>query len=205
MRSCPIFVADAGSVDGTPDIVAGFARYLKVKLIPGGLPSVGRNAGARLAESDYVLFLDADIELPDPGLVRRAVAAMRRRQLHCVTTNIWCSDGTIVDNALYLGSNVAQFCSPIVRPFATGMFMLFDRQRFWELGGFNEQALYAEDYLLSMGVTRRRFAVVSGGVLTSNRRFRKMGHLKVASLFLKTALNTWNREHFLRDHHYWET
>ena len=32
--------------------------------------------------------------------------------------------------------------------------MLFDREVFWELGGFNEKALFAEDYLLSKGVAR---------------------------------------------------
>ena len=43
-----------------------------------------------------------------------------------------------------------------LKPFATGMFMLFDREVFWELGGFNEKALFAEDYLLSKGVSTSR-------------------------------------------------
>lgn len=205
LRKCPIYVADANSTDGTPDVVMNFARYLNVKVIPGGYPSTGRNAGARLAESDYILFVDADIQLGSPTLLRRSLEAMRTRKLHCVTTNIWCSNGNWLDQALYLGNNIAQFCSPMIRPFATGMFMLFDRHRFWELGGFNEQALYAEDYLLSKQVARRRFAVVSGGIRTSNRRFKKMGHMKIAGMFLRTALNTFNEGYFLRDHHYWET
>ena len=43
-----------------------------LEVIEGGLPSVGRNAGARLATTPYVLFLDADVELPEPylGLLR---------------------------------------------------------------------------------------------------------------------------------------
>ncbi len=199
-----MFVADAGSTDGTLEIVNRFRALLDVTVIPGGLPSVGRNAGARLAETHYVLFIDADMELRDPTLVERAVERMRGRGLHCVTTNIWCSKGSLMDQALYLGNNIVQFLSPLVRPFSTGMFMLFDRRRFWELGGFNEKALYAEDYLLSKQVGRRKFAVIRGGVFTTNRRFRKMGHLRIARMFLVTALNTWNDQYFLRDHKYWQ-
>ena len=84
------------------------------------------------------------------------------------------------------------------------MFMLFDKRRFDELGGFHEQVHFAEDYLLSKQVARRKFAIVRGGVYTTNRRFQKMGHLRVARLFLKTAFNYWNEQHFLRDHNYWQ-
>jgi glycosyltransferase involved in cell wall biosynthesis len=57
-RSSPkVFVADAASTDGTPEIAARFAGALDLSVIPGGYPSTGRNAGARLAESDYLLFL----------------------------------------------------------------------------------------------------------------------------------------------------
>jgi hypothetical protein len=83
------------------------------------------------------------------------------------------------------------------------MFMLFERQKFWGLGGFHEQIHFGEDYKLSQQVQRRRFAVVRGSVYTTNRRFKRMGHLKVGWLFVKTALNFWNEKYFLRDHKYW--
>jgi hypothetical protein len=41
-------------------------------------------------------------------------------------------------------------------------------------------------------------------VYTTNRRFQKMGHARVARLFLATAFNFWNKKFFLRDHKYWE-
>ena len=83
--------------------------------------------------------------------------------------------------------------------------MLFDTVQFRKLGGFNEQVLFAEDYLLSKQVARNRFGIVRGGVYTTNRRFQKMGHFRVARLFLKTAINYWNENYFLRDHKYWQT
>src|ERR1700742_2345210 len=79
MRNTKLFVADADSTDDTPDIARSYADRLTIEVIPGGLPSIGRNAGARLADSDYVLFIDADIELADSTLIRRSVSAMKAK------------------------------------------------------------------------------------------------------------------------------
>jgi glycosyltransferase involved in cell wall biosynthesis len=203
MSSTRVLVADANSTDGTADIVMGFRERLNVGVIRGGVPAVGRNQGAAQADTPYVLFLDADVELADRSLVRRCVEQARSQGLHCVTTNVVCKDGSWVDKLFYAICDCFQYLSYLHRPFATGMFMLFDRTKFAELGGFHEQILFAEDYRLSQQVERKRFAVVRGGVYTTNRRFKRMGHLPVGWLFLKTAMNYWNEKHFLRDHKYW--
>ncbi|MFY9908608.1 MAG: glycosyltransferase [Candidatus Sulfotelmatobacter sp.] len=205
MLSTRVLVADANSTDGTPEIVLSFRDRLNVGVIRGGMPSVGRNLGAAQADSDYVLFLDADIELAHPSVVRRAVEAAQQKNLHCVTTNILCRGGNWVDKLLYAGNDLFQYLSCLHHPFATGMFMLFDLKKFRELGGFHEQVLFAEDYLLSQQVERKRFGIVCGGVYTTNRRFQKMGHLRAGWLFLKTAINFGNEDYFLRDHKYWQT
>src|SRR5208337_3628788 len=70
MSSTKVLVADANSTDGTPEIVMSFRDRLDVSVIRGGMPSVGRNQGAAQADTPYVLFVDADIELADPSLVR---------------------------------------------------------------------------------------------------------------------------------------
>jgi len=205
MPNTKVLVADANSSDGTPEIVLSFRDRLNVSVIPGGMPSVGRNHGAAQADTPYVLFLDADIELAHPSVVRRAVELAQRKRLHCVTTNVLCRDGSWLDKLLYASNDLFQYLSQFHRPFATGMFMLFDTGKFRELGGFHEQVLFAEDYMLSQQVARSRFGIVRGGVYTTNRRFQKMGHFRVARLFLKTAINYWNPNFFLRDHKYWPT
>ena len=203
MSSTRVLVADANSTDGTPDAVLVFRKHLNVSVIRGGMPSVGRNRGAAVADTPYILFVDADIELADRSLVRRCVERAQSKQLHCVTTNIICRDGSCVDKVFYAVNDCFQYASYLHRPFATGMFMMFDRKKFWQLGGFHEQILFAEDYRLSQQVERKRFSVVRGGVYTTNRRFKRMGHLRVGWLFLKTAMNYWNEKYFLRDHKYW--
>ena len=205
MPSTKVLVADANSTDDTPEIVMSFRDRLNVSVVRGGTPSVGRNLGAAHAESKYVLFIDADIEPANPSVIRRAVELAQRKQLHCVTTNILCRDGNWIDKVFYAGNDLFQYLSCLHRPFATGMFMLFDLEKFRELRGFHEQVMFAEDYLLSQKVDRKRFGIVRGGVYTTNRRFQKMGHLRVGWLFLKTAMNYWNQNYFLRDHKYWQT
>ena len=203
MPSTRVLVADANSTDGTPEIVMSFRDRLNVSVIRGGMPSVGRNQGAAQADTPYILFLDADVELADRTLIRRCVEKAQAKQLHCVTTNIVCNQGGWLDKAIYVGNDFFQYLSYLHRPFATGMFMFFDRKKFWELGGFHEQILFAEDYCLSQQVERKRFSIVRGGVYTTNRRFQRMGHLRVGWLFLWTMMNFWNERFFLRDHKYW--
>jgi glycosyltransferase involved in cell wall biosynthesis len=198
-----VLVADAGSSDGTIELALGFCNRLSIEVVPGGLPSVGRNAGARMADTKYVLFLDADVELAEPTLLRRAMNAMRRHDLHLATTNIACRHGGFFDDVLYTGNNFMQYIGSKLKPFATGMFMLFERDAFWALGGFNEQALFAEDYLLSKGVARSRFQIVKGKVFTTNRRFQKLGHGRMVFLFFQTMMHSWDEEYFLRDRNYW--
>jgi glycosyltransferase involved in cell wall biosynthesis len=203
MGAIRVIVADAGSTDDTVMTALSFRDRLLVEVISGGLPSVGRNAGAQLATTRFLLFLDADVELPDPTLLRRAMCRMRRKNLHLVTTNIACSEGGFFDGLLYAGNNFMQRVGSFTKPFATGMFMLFERNAFWTLGGFNERALFAEDYLLSKGVPRLRFRIVRGRVLTTNRRFQKLGHWTMVRMFVRTMMHSWDDGYFLRDHNYW--
>lgn len=203
IETTPIFLADASSTDNTVKIAQGYSDKLRITVIPGGLPAEGRNSGARLARSRYILFLDADVELGDKGLIRRAVGLMRKRTHHCVTTFILAREMSIVGNLMYLGNSIVQIGSKFSRPFSPGAFMLFDRERFNELGGFNERVHYAEDFFLTRNINGKRFGIALGFILTTNRRFRKMGHFKFLGLFMKTIVNSGSDSYFFEDHHYW--
>jgi glycosyltransferase involved in cell wall biosynthesis len=180
--STRIFLADAGSTDRTVRIAEEFSHTLAITVIRGGLPSVGRN-NARLALSRFVLFIDADVELADPTLLRRAVSLMKQKSLHCVTTDIFCQDGGWQDDVLHSCNNIIQRLSRFHRPLATGMFMLMDRVRFEEIGGFDERALYAEDYQLTRQIQGKRFRVIRGSIYSTNRRFAKMATQQLSDAF----------------------
>ncbi len=199
-----VFVADADSTDSTAQIALGYRGQLDIEVTRGGTPSVGRNRGAMHSNSEFILFLDADVELRNPAMLRRAMVRMRSQRLHCMTVNIACPGGNWADRLLYRGNNGFQRLSSWLVPFGTGMFLLFDRARFHELGGFDESALFAEDFLLTKQVSPLRFAVLNEEVHTSNRRFRRTGHARMIFLFFWTILNSRNQRYFRRDHGYWK-
>lgn len=84
--------------------------------------------------------------------------------------------------------------------------MLVDKARFDEIGGFDEEALYAEDYQFTRQIQCRRFRVIRGGIYSTNRRFLKMGHRTIIRFFLKTALHSSHPDYFRSKLHqaYWE-
>ena len=80
-RDYEIVVADDGSGDTTPDVVARFATNVEIPVRFTTQPHEGfrlarcRNTAARLARGDYFVFLDGDCILP-----RGHLAAHRARR-----------------------------------------------------------------------------------------------------------------------------
>ena len=200
MPDTRILVADAQSTDKTREVVESYRDRLNLEIIEGGLPSIGRNLGAQLADTRYVLFVDADV-IVRPYLVGRSLDYLRHYGLQAVTANVLCKSGIFLDEwYLFALNTLGRFLG-----FGTGMFLLFDREKFWELGGFDPRIVFGEDIHLTLQVGRKRFGYVPGYVLTDNRRFRKMGYSKVACLWLRTLVNLFNNRFYYRDHRsYWD-
>lgn len=198
IRETPVVVADAHSEDTTRATVLGYAPGLNVSVVDGGMPSVGRNAGARSVDAEYILFIDADIELRDRTLIRRALETARQKNYSCVTARIRCAEGTKTDRMVYAVANIVVRISKYFFPFATGMFMLFKKFRFDELGGFDETITLSEDFVLTRNLRSNEFGMVSAYFDTSNRRFVKTGHWKMALIILGSILHAKSIKYFRR-------
>ncbi|MBN1487020.1 MAG: glycosyltransferase, partial [Anaerolineae bacterium] len=55
-----MLIADAGSTDRTREV----AQEYGARVVEGGMPAVGRNSGARVANGEFLFFLDADVRVP---------------------------------------------------------------------------------------------------------------------------------------------
>lgn len=199
MPATRILVADGGSTDRTRKVAESYRDRLNLKVIEGGSPAAGRNRGAELADTPYLLFVDADVVLR-PHSIRRAMYYMKNRGWHAAATNIICKTGNFLDEVYLFVVNTGGR----VMSYGPAGFLLFDRQKFLELGGFDPKIAFAEDVVLTRRLKRSKFGYIPGSVFTSNRRFQKMGYLRVALLWLKTAVNLFNPRFYYRDHSYWD-
>ncbi len=64
-----VIVADNGSTDTT----AKLATDSGARVVSGGNPAEGRNSGAAAAKGENLLFLDADVILPDPWFLQMTI------------------------------------------------------------------------------------------------------------------------------------
>ena len=68
-----VIISDAFSTDNTIQNVLTYSDRLTIKIINGGLPSVGRNNGAMAATGDILLFIDADSYLKNTKMISNSI------------------------------------------------------------------------------------------------------------------------------------
>lgn len=172
-----IIVADDASSDGTADIAeANGARVIRVNLRQ---IAATRNAGAREARADKLIFVDADT-LVDATVIRAAIEAM----------NSGAAGG---GSAVRFDGRVPRYAKimqpTLVRIFrasgiACGCFLFCTRRAFENVGGFDEELFASEEIWMSQGLKRQgRFVVLRESVTTSGRKLRMYTGRQVSRIF----------------------
>jgi glycosyltransferase involved in cell wall biosynthesis len=124
-------------------------------LMDGGLPAVARNNGFKLVETPYVLFVDSDVFLLDPKIIKRAFLRIHRQKLDLVTTKFRSDNGKY--NYIYRLFDFLQLVSKWSTPFCLGGFMMIRSETFKSLGGFDSDIKVAEDYHFSKQIKPKKF------------------------------------------------
>jgi len=182
-----IIVADAGSTDRTCEIAARYGA----RVVEGGLPGPGRNQGARVAQTDLILFLDADVELRDPEFLERSVGEMLERKLDLATCDVFPLSDAWIDHVLHTAYNVYARVWGDVFPHAPGFCMFVRRSTHESIGGFDEAVVFCEDH----DYARRASKVGSFGFLratkipVSIRRLDRDGRVNIAIKYLLAELH----------------
>lgn len=170
-------------------------------LMDGGLPSVARNNGFKLVETPYVLFIDSDVFLLDPKIVKRAFLRIHRQKLDLVTTKFRSDNGKY--NYIYRLFDFLQLVSKWSTPFCLGGFMMIRSETFETLGGFDSDIKVAEDYHFSKQIKPKKFGRINNVVFTPPRRFENKGVSYMVKLFLGSFFNHKNKSYFTDDKNYW--
>ena len=184
-----IIVADC-STDKTRSVIDLYRPRLNIEVIEGGPVSLAKNRGAKLVNTPYILFIDADVRFFKSTVIYDAVNALEAENLDLVGLNAKCYDGDIRAQIGFTIFNVINHVLKYFSPFAVGAFMLTRRDKFIELGGFPEQFATSEDYFLSRKYSVNKFKLLNHYFGQDSRRFRKMGYFGMSKYLIK---NFWNR------------
>jgi glycosyltransferase involved in cell wall biosynthesis len=180
-----IIIADAGSTDRTLEI----ARNYGCKIIPGGLPARGRNEGAKIAQGDIFLFMDADnIFLPE-NFLKKLLEEFEKRNLAVASFPIF-PQGNGFDKFAYRLYNVWVNLSQRFSAWATNS-VLVKREVFEKVGGFDEEIKIGEDhYFAKMARKFGKFGFIkTEPVLTSARRLERDGRLKTYFKYILAGIH----------------
>lgn len=176
-QNLEIIVADANSTDRTIEIAMNFG----CKVVRGGLPAKGRNAGARESRGDLLIFVDADVVFP-PNFLKGALKEFNEKKFDVAGTlqNPSLIDGKFNLNYKIMFSIANRFML-VMKNVKPHMHMcMFSKKWVHEkINGFDESIVYAEDshYAERAGKAGKFGMIKNGKVFVSPRRFENNVYL----------------------------
>ena len=178
-----VVVVDDASTDRTAAIAR--AHGARVVAVAHRQISATRNAGARAACGEMLIFVDADT-IVTPGVVRAAVDAMRAGA-------VGGGCGVRFDGHVPLhGRLLLAVLLPVYRIFrlASGSFLFCVRGAFEAVGGFDESLFAAEEAAMSRTLHRQgRFVFLDEIVMTSGRKIRAYTARELYGLLARLLLS----------------
>ena len=194
--STRVIVADADSTDNTLAIVRQYQKRMNIEVINGGTVSVGRNNGAKLVTTPYILFLDADVKLFNARAISDTLYQMQTLNLDLMTLKIKNYGTDWRASFLFSAFNVINKIMTKKTPFAIGAFFLTRRDTFEYLGGFPSKYDTSEDYILSKQYSATQFQIGDHYFGQDERRFKKLGYLGMLGYMISNFFNRHNLAHF---------
>ncbi len=193
-----IIITDGGSTDETLAIAERYADKIVVWDLPRRQTfGEAKNAGAARAQGDYLVFIDADVLIPEPNAFfeEMLLAFKKNPKLVAMTVPLtpWPENHSLVD---------AFFCKPLNWAYiiannifrsgnSSGEFQMVRAKAFRKEGGFKENLAAGEDNELFRELANhgRTLSYWKLSVQHSLRRPHKLGWLRVYASWIKNGLS----------------
>jgi len=180
-----IIIADAHSTDKTREIAEGYG----CRVVDGGRPSAGRNAGAGIAKGELLLFFDADVILPQ-GFIRNLYNEMMDRFIDLATCEIRPLSEYQLDRVIHKVINLTILFNLWIDPKAFGFCIFVTKRLFNRVNGFDETIYVVEDndFVKRASAFRALRYLNSVHLWINIRRFEKEGRFAYLKKGIKMNL-----------------
>ena len=174
-KNYEVIVSDFESRDKTRKI----AKRYGCKVVKGGLPSVGRNNGAKRAKGDLFLFLDADTVLLK-NFLKDSIIEFKRRKLGIATCFQIPDSNNVIDKIYFEVADFFLLLGSFFYPGAYGSCIFTRKDVFNEIKGFDQEIKLFEDHdyairaskISKYGILKKRKIIVAV------RRYIKFGRTR---------------------------
>jgi glycosyltransferase involved in cell wall biosynthesis len=185
-RADEVIVVDAGSEDGTVSVIG---RFPGVILLNGTPPvAKGRNLGGRMAGGDVLVFLDADVRLPE-GFFESLLEEFEKRRLD-VACPLYVPhhQSTPAIRGVHAFFNLLFKFVEGLLPSGAGHCIAVRGEVFRGSEGFDPTLKFDDIELIRRLAKGRRFGIVAQRVYVSDRRYREHGVPKMLLRYLLMSL-----------------
>lgn len=195
-----IIVSDGGSKDKTLAIAEKYAdKVVKNETVQRQNIAIGRNLGAQAASGNFLVFIDADVHIPDINNFFKVAINLFKEDKALVglaaNLKVFPTDATLSDKFFFKLINLTHYLANnwLKVGSASGEFQMVRAEAFRQLGGYDERLIMGEDnrlfvQLAKIGKTRMETGL---HVLHTARRAHKTGWPKLLSLWMLN--NIWNQ------------
>ena len=177
-KDLEIIIADAGSTDKTKEI----AKSYGCKIVGGGTPAKGRNQGAKKSKGHILVFIDADLILPQ-NFLENAIKEFNKKNLDVAGTlqtpiSLSKKFKDFGYNFLYEFANKwIRFMQYTTKP-CMQICMFVKKEIHNKLNGFDDTIIFGEDSEYAIRAKKiGNFGILekSDKIKISPRRFEKYG------------------------------
>tara|TARA_Y100001970_G_scaffold26615_1_gene32152 strand:+ start:802 stop:1506 length:705 start_codon:yes stop_codon:yes gene_type:complete len=191
-----IIVSDSGSTDQTIDIARKYCD--KVISYPKDNCNISkaRNYGAKHAENEVFIFLDADIFIDNiNSFFEIIINFIKRKDIIAISPriSIYPKEETIIDKCIhFIITLISNILNRIGFSYSRGGCQVISKKDFNKVNGYNEKFVAAEDVDIFRRLRKlgRTIIINKLHVYESPRRYRKEGYCKTLYYWFMNWLYT---------------